>query len=148
MDSQNRKIKTPTFPPLFHPTVPTFNVMPGAGLMSSTLSQKKPSATNQLNFKQSKPVAPHHPKHTCSPRDVPLGLSKKSEVAASSPLLTYQKAQKYLQPPTTPQLADQSGTMRQYLVHPQGSMMNNKLPNAINIPSNSMCSVFIVVFSF
>ena len=162
MDSQN--IKSGTF------DVQTLNKNSHVGLTSSTLAQKKPSATSQFNFKQIKPVAPYESKNTCSPLKSPLDFSKNNKVVASSPFLTssydqkaacskpepplipgknceiiasgpfltYQNAQKYLQSPTTPQSADQNGSMSQYLVHPQGNMMNTAMP----IPTNSTCLFF------
>ena len=108
-------------------------------LISSALAQKKPSTTNQLNFKQSKPIASSVPKAVCSKPEPPLIPGKNCEIIASGPFLTFQNAQKYLQTPTTPQSADQNGSMSQYLVHPQGNMMNTAMPNAMTIPTNSTC---------
>ena len=161
MDSQNIKSGTPN--------VEAPNKNSHVGLTSSTLAQTKPSATSQLNFKQSKPVAPYDPKNTCSSLKSALDFSKNSKVVASTPLLTssydqknacskpepplipsknceiiasgpfltYQNAQKYLQSPTTPQSADQNGSMSQYLVQPQGNMMNTAMPYAMNASTNS-----------
>ena len=105
-------------------------------LISSALAQKKPSTTNQLNFKQSKPIASSVPKAVCSKPEPPLIPGKNCEIVAMGPLTTWQKC---FQSPTTPQSADQNGSMSQYLVHPQGNMMNTAMPNAMTIPTNSTC---------
>ena len=106
-------------------------------LISSALAQQKPSTTNQLNFKQSKPVASSPvPKAAPLKPEPPLIPGKNCEIVASGP---WQNAQKYFQSPTTPQSADQNGSMSQYLVHPQGNMMNTAMPNAMTTPTNSTC---------
>ena len=112
-------------------------------LISSALAQQKPSTTNQLNFKQSKPVASSPvPKAAPLKPEPPLIPGKNCEIVAMGPLTTWQNAQKYFQSPTTPQSADQNGSMSQYLVHPQGNMMNTAMPNAMTIPTNSTCLFF------
>ena len=80
-------------------------------------------------------------KAACSKQESPIIPGKNCEVFASGPLLTFQNAQKYFQTRTT-QSADQNGSMSQYLVHPQGNMMNTAMPNAMTTPTNSLYLFF------
>ena len=138
MDSQNINSETPAIPSVENSTLQTPNKNSFEKVITSTPAKRNPSATNRLNFKQSKPNAPYNPKHASSLLGYPLIPDEKSEIVASSPFTTLQNAQKYIQYPMTTQSASQRGSISRYLVHSQRSMMNSEMQNEINFPTNSM----------
>ena len=104
-----------------------------------TPAKEKPSATNQLNFKQSKPVFSYDTKAASSSAESHLVPGKNCEIVASSPFTASQNAQNLFQYQMIPQYANQRGSINKYLVNPHGNMMNTALPNAMTFSTNSMC---------
>ena len=103
-----------------------------------TPAKEKPSATNQLNFKQSKPVLSNDPKAAYSSPESSLVPAKTCENVASIPSTALQNSQNPFQYQMIPQYANQRGSINKYLVNPHGNMMNPALPNAMTFSTNSM----------